>query len=149
MESNAPISFLFGKQTNLLVKGLILWPIFIDKMKIESIWLFFYISNVNWASLVWITASPAAAIFRIHARNNVTQRETHTWNKWKGRHFEQHGTAGLRYMSIGSFLAVKTPPSKVGSAGLIPAWGSKFPHTIGCGQKKKKKKWISVKGEGI
>ena len=70
-------------------------------------------------------------MFRIHARNNVTQRETHTWNQWKGRHGKQHGRAGLWYiMSIGSFLAVKTPPSKVDDAGLIPAWGTKFPHTM-------------------
>ena len=60
---------------------------FTDKMKIESIWSFFYIQNRNWASLGSITASLATATFGIQARNNAVQEETHTGNKGKGEAF--------------------------------------------------------------
>ena len=38
---------------------------------------------------------------------------------------------------------VKTPPPNAGGTGSIPSWGTKFPHTVGCSQKLKKKKQLS------
>ena len=35
---------------------------------------------------------------------------------------------------------VKTPASNAGGMGLISEWGTKIPHALQCGQKKKKKK---------
>lgn len=91
-EPNAPSPFVFEKQIPLLVKGFLLPIFFIDRMKTESIWLFFCIPNAYRASLLATTAPPAAAaaaaaaaaIFRIHARSNAVREETRTWNKREG-----------------------------------------------------------------
>ena len=37
---------------------------------------------------------------------------------------------------------VNTLPSNAGGVGSVPGWGTKIPHTVGCGQKLKKKKKI-------
>ena len=39
---------------------------------------------------------------------------------------------------------VKTLPSNVEGISSIPGWGTKIPHTEGCGQKKKKKRGLKV-----
>lgn len=56
-------------------------------MKIESIWLFLllYIPNANGASRASTQSPLAAALVRMHARNNAVREETHTWNKWKAK----------------------------------------------------------------
>ena len=40
--------------------------------------------------------------------------------------------------------AVKTPSFEGKGEGLIPGWGTKIPHGLWCGQKKKKKHLIAI-----